>query len=526
MDMQIPWLTVAVLVPLGAALGMAFLPAKSGRTVRWYALGVGLLDFAWLVTGLWQGYDPATQGYQLVEQWAWLPQLGWHWAVAVDGLSLPLLVLGALVTTLAIAAAWRVEHRPRLFYALMLMLYGAQLGVFAAKDVLLFFLMWELELVPVYLLIAIWGGPQRQYAATKFILYTALGSVLIVVGGLALALAGHPYTWDMAVWQERSWPLGLEIFAYLAFLVAFGVKLPMFPLHTWLPFAHSEASAPVSMVLAGVLLKLGGYGLLRLNGQMLPHAHQLLAPMLVVLGVVNIIYGALTAYSQTHLKKRLAYSSISHMGFVLVGLGTLHDWGLQGAMLQMVSHGLIAAALFFLAGVAYERTHTLDMEQLGGLAQAAPRTFALFTAASFASLALPGMSGFISELSVFLGLVDAPYNALFKGVAMSLAAVGLILTPIYLLDALRRVFYGMPGAAVWAGTDVNPRELFIALSLLVPVLWVGVYPRSLSDWSNPATSLMAARWQTPAPVVAQPLALPPVLFSTVHQEGVGLVGGQ
>jgi NAD(P)H-quinone oxidoreductase subunit 4 len=181
---------VAVLVPLGAALGMAFLPAKSGRTVRWYALGVGLLDFAWLVTGLWQGYDPATQGYQLVEQWAWLPQLGWHWAVAVDGLSLPLLVLGALVTTLAIAAAWRVEHRPRLFYALMLMLYGAQLGVFAAKDVLLFFLMWELELVPVYLLIAIWGGPQRQYAATKFILYTALGSVLIVVGGVGLGVGG------------------------------------------------------------------------------------------------------------------------------------------------------------------------------------------------------------------------------------------------------------------------------------------------------------------------------------------------
>lgn len=517
MNTQIPWLTVAVLLPLGAALAVPFLPAKSGRTVRWYALGVGLLDFALLVTGLWQGYDPAAQGYQMVEQWAWLPQLGLQWSLAVDGLSLPLVVLGALVTTLAMAAAWRVEHRPRLFYALMLVLYGAQLGVFAAKDLLLFFLMWELELVPVYLLIAIWGGQQRQYAATKFILYTALGSVFILVAGLALAFSGESFTWDIAQLTARQVPLGLGILAYLGFLIAFGVKLPIFPLHTWLPFAHSEASAPVSMVLAGVLLKLGGYGLLRFNVQMLPQAHQVLAPMLVVLGVVNIIYGALTAYSQTHLKKRLAYSSISHMGFVLVGLGALNGLGLQGALLQMVSHGLIAAVLFFLAGVAYERTHTLEMGQLGGLAQSAPRIFALFTAGSFASLALPGMSGFISELSVFLGLADSLYNALFKAVVITLTAVGLILTPVYLLDLLRRVFYGAPGQAVWTGADANPRELFIALSLLVPVLIVGTYPRLLSDWSNPATTVIAEQWQNQMPVVAQPLSVPPVLFSAVHQ---------
>jgi NAD(P)H-quinone oxidoreductase subunit 4 len=517
MNTQIPWLTVVVLLPLGAALAVPFLPAKSGRTVRWYALGVGLLDFALLVTGLWQGYAPAAQGYQMVEQWAWLPQLGLQWSLAVDGLSLPLVVLGALVTTLALAAAWRVEHRPRLFYALMLVLYGAQLGVFAAKDLLLFFLMWELELVPVYLLIAIWGGQQRQYAATKFILYTALGSVFILVAGLALAFSGESLTWDIAQLTARQVPLGLGILAYLGFLIAFGVKLPIFPLHTWLPFAHSEASAPVSMVLAGVLLKLGGYGLLRFNVQMLPQVHRILAPMLVVLGVVNIIYGALTAYSQTHLKKRLAYSSISHMGFVLVGLGALNGLGLQGALLQMVSHGLIAAVLFFLAGVTYERTHTLEMGQLGGLAQSAPRIFALFTAGSFASLALPGMSGFISELAVFLGLADSPYNALFKAVVITLTAVGLILTPVYLLDLLRRVFYGALGEAVWTGADANPRELFIALSLLVPVLIVGTYPRLLSDWSNPATTVIAEQWQNQMPVVAQPLTVPPVLFSAVHQ---------
>ncbi len=526
MDIQIPWLTVAVLFPWAAALAMPLLPAKSGRAVRWYALGVSLLDFAWLVTGLWRGYAPAAEGYQMVEQWAWVPQLGWYWALGVDGLSLPLVVLGALVTTVAMAAAWRVEHRPRLFYALMLVLYGAQLGVFAAKDVLLFFLMWEVELVPVYLLIAIWGGQQRQYAATKFILYTALGSVLILVAGLALAFSGESFTWDIAQLTARQVPLGLGILAYLGFLIAFGVKLPIFPLHTWLPFAHSEASAPVSMVLAGVLLKLGGYGLLRFNVQMLPQAHQILAPALVVLGVVNIIYGALTAYSQNHLKKRLAYSSISHMGFVLVGLGALNGLGLQGALLQMVSHGLIAALLFFLAGVAYERTHTLEMGQLGGLAQSAPRIFALFTAGSFASLALPGMSGFISELSVFLGLADSPYNAPFKAVVITVTALGLILTPVYLLDLLRRVFYGAPGAAVWAGGDANPRELFLAVSLLVPVLTVGIYPRILSDWSNPTTTLIAQQWQTPVPTLAQPLAVPPVLFSTVNQEGIGLVGGQ
>ncbi|MCS7032071.1 MAG: NAD(P)H-quinone oxidoreductase subunit 4 [Gloeomargarita sp. SKYG116] len=515
MNTQIPWLTLAVLVPMGAALLFPFLPGKSARVARWVALSVALLDFAILVTGLWLGYDPQVTGYQLVEQWAWWPQMGWQWALAVDGLSLPLLVLGALVTTLAIAAAWRVQHRPRLFYALMLLLYGAQLGVFAAKDVLLFFLMWELELVPVYLLIAIWGGPQRQYAATKFILYTALGSVLILVGGLALANAAG--SWDMGVLAQYPWPLGLSIAVYLMFFVAFGVKLPVFPLHTWLPFAHSEASAPVSMVLAGVLLKLGGYGLLRLNVQILPAAHQVLAPMLVVLGVINILYGALTAYSQDHLKKRLAYSSISHMGFVLVGLGAFNAWGLQGALLQMVSHGFIAAALFFLAGITYERTHTLAMAELGGLASAAPRVFALFTTASFASLALPGMSGFISELSVFLGLADSLYNVLFKALVLGLTAVGVILTPIYLLDALRRVFYGTTGAATWSGGDANPRELFIALSLLVPVLLVGLYPRSISDWFNPATTQLAQLGARPLMVQrVVTVDVPTPLLSTMH----------
>ncbi|MEN9258336.1 MAG: NAD(P)H-quinone oxidoreductase subunit 4 [Gloeomargarita sp. SRBZ-1_bins_9] len=508
MNTQIPWLTLAVLVPWGAALLFPFLPGKSGRAARWVALSVALVDLAILVTGLWLGYDPQVPGYQLVEQWSWWPQLGWQWALGVDGLSLPLLVLGALVTTLAMAAAWRVQHRPRLFYALMLVLYGAQLGVFAAKDVLLFFLMWELELVPVYLLIAIWGGSQRQYAATKFLLYTALGSVLILVGGLVLAHRAG--SWDMALLAQYPWPLEIAIAVYLMFLVAFGVKLPVFPLHTWLPFAHTEAPAPVSMVLAGVLLKLGGYGLLRLNGQLLPLAHQVLAPMLVVLGVINILYGALTAYSQEHLKKRLAYSSISHMGFVLVGLGVWNAWGLQGALLQMVSHGLIAAALFFLAGVTYERTHTLAMGELGGLAAVAPRVFALFTAASFASLALPGMSGFISELSVFLGLADSWYQGGFKALVLGLTAIGVILTPLYLLDSLRRVFYGPKGAAAWAGGDANPRELFIALSLLVPVLLVGVYPRAVSEWWNPMMTQLA-QWGRPA------------LVSTMDAQGVGLV---
>jgi len=506
-EAQFPWLTAIVLLPLVASLLIPVLPDKEGKRVRWYALGVAIADFVLMCYAFWKHYDPNSATFQLAEKYAWVPQLGINWAVSVDGISVPLVLLAGLVTTLAILAAWQVDRKPRLFYFLMLLLYSAQIGVFVAQDLILLFIMWEVELVPVYLLISIWGGPKRRYAATKFIIYTALASIFILVAALAMALYGSGnITFDMAELATRNYPLLLELLLYAGLLIAFGVKLAIFPMHTWLPDAHGEASAPVSMILAGVLLKMGGYGLIRLNMGKLNDAHVYFAPVLAIIGVVNIVYGALASFGQTNMKRRLAYSSVSHMGFVLLGIASYTDIGVSGAMLQMISHGLIASVLFFLAGVTYDRTHTLALNEMGGIGQAMPKVFALFTAGAMASLALPGMSGFASELSVFVGVTTGDiYSSSFRTVTVFLAAVGVILTPIYLLSMLRQIFFNSGAAptcnignetakasgdqeAVCFGTscvlpanarfnDASPREIFIAASFLVLIIGIGFYPK-------------------------------------------------
>ncbi|MEQ9670764.1 NAD(P)H-quinone oxidoreductase subunit 4 [Coleofasciculus sp. G2-EDA-02] len=502
-----PWLSAIALLPLVASLAIPLLPDKGGKTVRWYALSVAIADFLLMLYTFWQHYDASNATFQLTEKYTWIPQLGLSWAVSVDGLSLPLVLLAGLVTTLSIFAAWQVDHKPRLFYFLMLVLYSAQIGVFIAQDILLLFIMWELELVPVYLLVSIWGGQKRQYAATKFLLYTAAASIFILVAGLAMALYGEgTISFDMVELGIKDYPLALELLLYAGLLIAFGVKLAIFPLHTWLPDAHGEASAPVSMILAGVLLKMGGYGLIRLNLEILSDAHVYFAPILAMLGVINIIYGGLNSFAQPNMKRRLAFSSVSHMGFVLLGIASFTDLGISGAMLQMISHGLIAAVLFFLAGVTYDRTHTLALNSMGGIGQVMPKVFALFTAAAMASIALPGMSGFASELSVFVGVTTSDiYSSTFRTVTVFLSALGLILTPIYLLSLLRQVFYGagiaptcdidnanfenkeeegavcfgtdcvLPSNAVY--TDAQPREVFIAACFLVLILGIGFYPK-------------------------------------------------
>ncbi|MEQ8468819.1 NAD(P)H-quinone oxidoreductase subunit 4 [Coleofasciculus sp. E1-EBD-02] len=502
-----PWLSAIVLLPLIASLAIPLLPDKGGKTVRWYALGVAIADFLLMVYTFWQHYDSSSATFQLTEKYTWIPQLGLSWAISVDGLSLPLVLLAGLVTTLSIFAAWQVDHKPRLFYFLMLVLYSAQIGVFIAQDILLLFIMWELELVPVYLLVSIWGGQKRQYAATKFLLYTAAASIFILVAGLAMALYGEgTISFDMVELGIKDYPLALELLLYAGLLIAFGVKLAVFPLHTWLPDAHGEASAPVSMILAGVLLKMGGYGLIRLNLEILSDAHVYFAPILAMLGVINIVYGGLNSFAQPNMKRRLAFSSVSHMGFVLLGIASFTDLGISGAMLQMISHGLIAAVLFFLAGVTYDRTHTLALNNMGGIGQVMPKVFALFTAAAMASIALPGMSGFASELSVFVGVTTSDiYSSTFRTVTVFLSALGLILTPIYLLSLLRQVFYGagvaptceldnsnfenkdeegavcfgtdcvLPTNAIY--TDAKPREVFIAACFLVLILGIGFYPK-------------------------------------------------
>ncbi|MCS6813895.1 MAG: NAD(P)H-quinone oxidoreductase subunit 4 [Cyanobacteria bacterium] len=504
---QFPWLTAIVLFPLVASLLVPALPDKYNQLTRWYALSVSLIDFALIVYVFWTNYDFSTSGFQLVETYAWVPQLGLNWSVAVDGLSMPLVVLTGLVTTLAIFSAWKVAVKPKLFYFLMLVMYSAQIGVFVARDLLMFFFTWELELVPVYLLIAIWGGQQRLYAATKFILYTAIGSIFILVAGLAMAFYGNTITFDLQALAQKHYTLGFELVMYAALLIAYGVKLPIFPLHTWLPDAHSEAPAPVSMLLAGIMLKMGGYALIRMNVEMFPEAHVYFAPVLAVLGVVNIVYAALNAFAQENLKRRMAYSSISHMGFVLIGIASFSELGMSGAMVQMISHGLIAAVLFFLTGVTYDRTHTLAMAEMGGIAKRMPTVFALFTIGSMASLALPGMSGFVGEISVFLGLTaSGAYSSAFKVTIILLSAVGIILTPIYLLSMLRRVFYGTENTKLASHTtliDASPREVFIAVCLLLPIIGIGLYPKLVTQTYDIKTTAVVANMRAALPLVAQ-----------------------
>ena len=503
---QFPWLTAIIFLPLLAALAIPLIPDKKGKTVRWYALGIGIADFILMGYAFWNNYDSSSAQFQLTETYSWIPQLGISWSVSVDGISAPLVLLAGFVTTLAMLSAWQVDRKPRLFYFLMLVLYSAQIGVFVAQDMLLFFVMWELELVPVYLLVSIWGGSKRRYAATKFLLYTAAASIFILVAALGMAFYGDNLTFDLAALALKDYPLALEMPLYAGLLIAFGVKLAIFPLHTWLPDAHGEASAPVSMILAGVLLKMGGYGLIRFNMELLTDAHVYFAPMLATLGVINIIYGGFSSFAQTNMKRRLAYSSVSHMGFVLLGIASFTDIGTSGAMLQMLSHGLIASVLFFLTGVTYDRTHTLFMDRMDGIALVMPKAFALFTAAAMASLALPGMSGFASEIFVFIGMTSNDvYSPTFSTVTIFLAAVGIIMTPIYLLSMLRLVFFNsnealacdmdqlklnqptndaavcfgnncaLPGEAPF--DDANPREIFIAACFLVLIFGIGVYPK-------------------------------------------------
>lgn len=503
---EFPWLTAIIAFPLIAALAIPVLPDPDGKTVRLYALGAGILEFCFIIYTFTTQYDVNNPSLQLVERYSWVPQIGLNWSMGVDGLSMPLVVLTGFVTTLATFAAWNIKIKPRLFYSLMLVMYSAQIAVFLAQDLLLFFMLWELELVPVYLIISIWGGAQRLYAATKFILYTALGSIFILIAALALAFYGDTITFDFTELGLKQYPIGLELLAYAGLLIAFGVKLPIFPLHTWLPDAHGEAPAPGSMILAGVLLKMGGYALIRLNAEMLPHAHVYFAPVLAVLGVVNIIYGALAAFSQDNLKRRLAYSSISHMGFVLIGISSFTALGINGAMLQMISHGLIAAGLFFLSGVTYERSHTLSMEKMGGIGKSMPITFSLFTAGAMASLALPGMSGFVGELTIFLGLTTSDvYSSSFKTMIIFLSAVGLMITPVYLLSMLRRVFFGQERDTVpiepWL--DIKPRELVITLSLLIPIIGIGFYPKIATQTYDSTTVAVAAHLRDALPTIAR-----------------------
>ena len=489
-----PWLTIIVLLPVSAGLLIPIFPQRGNHIIRWYALGVCLLDFLLMIYVFTSQYAIDGMSVQLKDDINWIDTIDFHWRLGLDGLSVALFLLTGFVTSLATLAAWPLTRNPKLFYFLMLAMYSGQLGLFAAQDLLLFFVMWELELIPVYLLLSLWGGKRRLYAATKFILYTAGGSIFLLAGAMTASLwnSNMPIL-DLATLSHKTYPLSIEILIYLGFLIAYAVKLPALPLHTWLPDTHGEAHYSTCMLLAGILLKMGGYGFVRINMELLPNAHAVLAPALVVLGAIQIFYAALVSFGQNNLKRRIAYSSVSHMGFVLVGIGSLSELALSGAMLQMISHGLIGAGLFFLAGTSYDRTRTLILPEMGGWASIMPKMFSMMVMCSMASLALPGMSGFVAELMIFFGVVTTTsYSPFFRVVVTILESFGIILTPIYLLSMLRQMFYGIKTLkATNINQDASPREVFVFMSLILPILGIGLYPNLLIPLWNVKTQAIA-----------------------------------
>ncbi len=467
------WMTFFPLI--GAAVILA-LPRERLNLVRWTAAATSAVP---LLLGVWlfANFDRGATGLQFVERVPWIKAFNIDYFMGIDGISVPMVILTALLSFLCMFASWGIGKMVRGYYALFLLLETGMLGVFCALDFFLFFVFWEVMLLPMYFLIGIWGGPRREYAAIKFFLYTLVGSVLMLLAMLALYFRHDPHTFDMTqLWTDTTgYGRTFQLVVYAALFIGFAIKVPVFPFHTWLPDAHVEAPTAISVILAGILLKMGTYGILRISYPVLPVATIYFAGALAVLGVINIIYGALCAMAQKDLKKLVAYSSVSHMGYCLLGMAALTPAGMNGAVLQMFNHGTTTAMLFLLVGVIYDRAHHREIEGFGGLATQMPIYTGIVSVAFFASLGLPGLSGFISEALVFLGAFPV-----FKGLTI-VAVCGIVLTAGYMLWTLQRMFLGTLQEKYKTLPDINARELFTLVPLGVIVVILGVYPMPVLD---------------------------------------------
>ncbi|MBV6392603.1 MAG: NADH-quinone oxidoreductase subunit M [Anaerolineales bacterium] len=487
-------LTLLTFLPLIGVLVIAFIPSGQKNAIRWTALIASLVTLA---ASLWvfSMFDKSNPDLQLEARYPWIQVAGFniYYYLAVDGLSILLVLLTAFLTPISILSTWKaVDERVKDFMIFFLLLEVGMTGVFLAQDLFLFYIFWEFTLVPMYFLIGIWGGPRRIYAALKFFLYTMAGSILMLLAILFLGIKADTFNVpDMLARLPDLYATGTiaastQMYLFIAFAAAFAIKVPMWPLHSWLPDAHVEAPTAGSVILAGVLLKMGTYGFLRFNIPLFPDATVQSAPWIALLAAIGIIYGAAVSYAQADVKKLVAYSSVSHLGFVMLGLFALNVEGVSGAILQMVNHGISTGALFLLIGMIYEQTHTREIKVYGGLWKIAPIFGTVMLISSLSSMGLPGLNGFVGEFTILLGAfgskaIGSPWYA-------GVSALGVIMAAIYLLYMFQKIFLGPAGEITRHHElkDLNWREIITILPLVVFMFWIGLYPKPFFDILAPA----------------------------------------
>ncbi len=488
---DLPLLSIVTFLPL---VGAAFILLVRGeeavvaRNARNVALLTATATFL-LSLGVWAGFDNSTADFQFVEQAAWMPQWGINYHMGVDGISMLFVILATFLTPLCILSAWEaVQKRVKEYMVAFLILETFMIGMFCALDYVLFYVFFEGVLIPMFLIIGVWGGARRVYAAFKFFLYTLAGSVLMLLAIMAMYFEAG--TTDIPTLMQTPFPYAMQIWLWLALFASFAVKVPMWPVHTWLPDAHVEAPTAGSVILAGVLLKMGAYGFLRFSVPMLPEATAYFTPMVYVLSVVAVIYTSLVALVQEDMKKLIAYSSVAHMGFVTIGIFALNQQAMEGAIFQMLSHGVVSGALFLCVGVVYDRLHTRDISRYGGLATNMPNYAMVFLLFTMGAVGLPATSGFVGEFLILTGAFKANTWVAF------FAATGLILGAAYMLYLYWRVVYGkLEKEDVKAMLDLSPREVAVFVPLILVVLWMGIYPNSFLEPMHASVSNLIENYQ-------------------------------